>query len=155
MRMRFLSLALVVGVISLSPTGDVEACGPDFKPDVFVSTTSPDNLASFATGQLGILQAGYDSNEYAVAYRYLNGGKLSAAELRAYVSPAGVLTVPDSSNLTPAQIAAAQETQKQERIDSQPAGQWQLARAKDVDGVIQVDTQPSFPTRLSRQHCLR
>ncbi len=146
MRMRFLSLALVVGVISLSPTGDVEACGPDFKPDVFVSTTSPDNLASFATGQLGILQAGYDSNEYAVAYRYLNGGKLSAAELRAYVSPAGVLTVPDSSNLTPAQIAAAQETQKQERIDSQPAGQWQLARAKDVDGVIQVDTQPSFPT---------
>ncbi len=146
MRMRFLSFALVVAIILLSPAGDVDACGPDFEPDVFVSTTSPDNLASFATGQLGILQAGYDSNEYAVAYRYLNGGKLSAAELRAYVSPAGVLTVPDSSNLTPAQIDAAQEAQKQERIDSQPAGQWQLARANDVDGVIQVDTQPSFPT---------
>ncbi|MGB7267258.1 MAG: hypothetical protein WBC92_17205 [Terracidiphilus sp.] len=147
MRMRFLNLALVVAAILLSPIGNVEACGPDFEPDVFVSTNSPDNLASFATGQLGILQAGYDSNEYAVAFRYLNGGALSQAERQAYVpQPAPQQAAQDWRNLTPAQIAAAQEAQKQAVENAQPAGQWEVARAKQVNGVIQVDTQPAFPT---------
>ena len=48
-----------------------------------LSAHAPDDLAAFAKGQLGILQAGFDSNEYAVAFRYLNGGKLSAAERQA------------------------------------------------------------------------
>ena len=80
MRTRLLAVAALAAVVLLSPIGNVEACGPFFEDDIFVSTTSPDDTAAFAKGQLGILQAGYDSNEYAVAYRYLNGGKLSDAE---------------------------------------------------------------------------
>ncbi len=84
MKTRILILALLLAAALLAPVRNVEACGPFFEPDVFVSTTSPDDFAAFGKGQLGILQAGFDSNEYAVAYRYLNGGKLSAAELHAY-----------------------------------------------------------------------
>ena len=84
MRTRLLALAAFVVVVLLSPIGSVEACGPWFEDDVFVSTNSPDDTSAFAKGQLGILQAGFDSNEYAVAYRYLNGGKLSDAERAIY-----------------------------------------------------------------------
>ena len=84
MRTRLLAIATLVVVVLLSPIGNVEACGPWFEDDVFVSTAQPDDAPSFAGGQLGILQAGFDSSDYAVAYRYLNGGKLSDAERLAY-----------------------------------------------------------------------
>jgi hypothetical protein len=89
MRTRLLAVAALAAVVLLSPIGSVEACGPFFEDDIFVSTTSPDDTAAFAKGQLGILQAGYDSNEYAVAYRYLSGGKLSDAERVSYAPPIG------------------------------------------------------------------
>ena len=114
MRMRLLAIALFLMVILLSPIGSVEACGPWFEDDVFVSINTPDDLAAFAGGQLGILQAGYDSNDYAVAFRYLNGGKLSDAERNAYAPPAGPpQVVADYRNLSPQQIEAAQQAQKQ------------------------------------------
>jgi len=147
MRTRHFSFAAFVAVVLLFPTCDVEACGPFFEDDVFVSTTAPDDLASFAGGQLGILQAGFDSNEYAVAYRYLNGGKLSDAELKTYAPPAGPPQAPkDWSKLTPAQVAAAQEAEKQDREKAQPAGRWLLERAKYVPAGAQPAQEPAFPT---------
>ena len=80
---RIAAVAFVVAVL-LSPFSGVQACGPDFEPDVFVRMDSPDNIRDFAVGKLGILQRRFDSNEYAVAYRYLNGGKLSDAERLSY-----------------------------------------------------------------------
>src|ERR1700685_1737918 len=87
MRTRYVTLAVFAAAVLLSPIRYVEACGPFFEDDIFVNSTHPDDLASFSTGRLGILQAGFDSNEYAVAYRYLNGGELSDPERRAYVPP--------------------------------------------------------------------
>ena len=116
MRTRLLAVAAFAAAVFLSPIGNVEACGPFFEDDVFVNSTSPDDPASFSTGQLGILQAGFDSNEYAVAYRYLNGGKLSDAERVAYVPPICPPQIAgDWRNLTPAQIAAAQARKSRHR----------------------------------------
>src|SRR5579862_1767491 len=108
MKIRYIAVVVFAAAVILSPIRDVEACGPFFEEDVFVNNTQPDDLASFSTGQLGILQAGFDSNEYAVAYRYLNGGKLSAAELRAYSPPPELpQAAQDSRNPTPDQTATA------------------------------------------------
>ena len=88
MRSRYLFVAAFAAAVLLSPIRDVEACGPFFEDEVFVSNTNPDDLASFSKGQLGIFQARYDSDEYAVAWRYLNGGKLSAKEQSELKPPA-------------------------------------------------------------------
>jgi hypothetical protein len=146
-RTRYLGFAIFVAAVLLSPICDVEACGPGYEADVFVSTARPDDLASFAKGKLGILQAGFDSNEYAVAYRYLNGGKLSDAEREIYAPPIGPPQIgADWRNLTPAQIAAAQQAEKLARQNAQPAGQWLLARAKYVPASPPTAKEPSFPT---------
>ena len=147
MRTRLLALAAFVVVVLLSPIGSVEACGPWFEDDVFVSTNSPDDTSAFAKGRLGILQAGFDSNEYAVAYRYLNGGKLSDAERAIYAPPIGPpQIVGDWRNLTPAQMAAAQEAQKQTQENAQPFGQWLSARAKIIPENTSGEEKPFFPT---------
>jgi hypothetical protein len=112
----------------------VQACGPDFKPDVFVRIAQPDDQRLFAEGKLGILQTGYDSNEFAVAYRYLNGGTLSTEERAAYApSPE---PVKDWTKLSSEQIEAAQQAEK----TASPVGAWlktrkeALAVAGAVDG---------------------
>src|SRR5579863_2885294 len=119
MRSRFLGPAALAAAILLAPTGSVEACGPWFEPEVFVDQKIPDDLSAFAKGDLGILQSGFDSNEYAVAYRYLNGGRLSDAERSAYLPQAAI--VADTRHLNPDQIYEAQQAAERARIDQQPA----------------------------------
>jgi hypothetical protein len=147
MKTRILILALLLAALILAPVGNVEACGPFFEDEVFVSNTQPDDLAAFSKGQLGILQAGFDSNEYAVAYRYLNGGKLSAAELRAYPPPppSPLWPAQDWSKMTPTQVAAAQAAERQTQTNSQPAGIWLLARAKYLPPLASAVQAQSFP----------
>jgi hypothetical protein len=129
MRTKILIPALVLAAVLLAPVGNVEACGPWFEPEVFVDATVPDDLAAFAAGHLGIIQAGYDSNEYAVAYRYLNGGKLSASELSAYASPPlPPQQQPDWSKMSPDQIAEAAKAQQLAEESARPYGRWMLAR---------------------------
>ncbi len=147
MKTRLLAIAAVVAVVLLSPIGNVEACGPFFEDDVFVNTTTPDDIASFAGGQLGILQSRFDSNDYAVAYRYLNGGKLSDAERSVYaprVVPPQI--VGDYRSLTPAQIAAAQKTEKEAQENAQPFGQWLRDRAKYIPEGALGEQKPVFST---------
>jgi hypothetical protein len=147
MRTRLFAIAALVAVVLLSPIGNVEACGPFFEDDVFVSTTGPDDIAAFARGQLGILQAGFDSNEYAVAYRYLNGGKLSDAELAFYapaISRPQIVT--DYRNLSPEQIAAAQKAEKEAQENAQPFGQWLKERAQYIPEGAPGEQKPVFPT---------
>jgi hypothetical protein len=122
MKIRLRKVALVGAVTLVLPLVVVQACGPDFEPDVFVRTDHPDDLHAFAEGRLGILQARYDSNEYAVAYRYLNGGKLSVKEREAYApSPQ---TVKDWTGLNSHQLQVAQ----QEETAATPVGAWLAAR---------------------------
>ncbi len=93
MRSRYLFVAAFAAAVLLSPIRDVEACGPIFEDEVFVSDTNPDDLAAFSKGQLAIFQARFDSDEYAVAFRYLNGGKLSAKEQASSSRPVPIPTL--------------------------------------------------------------
>ena len=147
MKTRLLAIATLTAVVLLSPIGNVEACGPWFEPDVFVSTTSPDDLAAFAKGQLGILQAGFDSNEYAVAYRYLNGGKLSDAE-RAIYAPTIGLPKADSNNriLSPDEVYEAQEAERTRQQSAHPAARWLTERNKYLPATAPAEQKASFPT---------
>lgn len=106
----------------------VEACGPDFSPDVFVRTDSPGDAQAFAQGRLGILQTGYDSNDFAVAFRYLNGGRLSPREQQAYAPPQQPAV--DWTKLTPEQIQAAQAAQAKAEEESAPEYPWRQALAE-------------------------
>ncbi len=118
---------LSAGVIALLFSWvTVQACGPDFQPDVFVRATQPDDVHSFAEGKLGILQTGYDSNEFAVAYRYLAGGTLSAQERTAYAPPPQ--SVKDWTKFTSEQIQAAQQAEK----DASPVGAWLKVRKQSL-----------------------
>ncbi len=144
LRRRTLGLAVFALVALLSPTCSVEACGPWFEPEVFVDNKAPDDLATFAQGQLGILQAGFDSNEYAVAYRYLNGGKLSSAERAAYV-PQAAATI-DARRLNPDQLYDAQQAAQKAEQEKQPAQQWLVARAQYAPPLPAETQKTSFPT---------
>ena len=143
MRTRFAFLVLLLAAIALEPVGNVEACGPFFEPEVFVSNTIPDDLTAFANGKLGILQPGYDSNEYAVAYRYLNGGKLSANE-----QPAIKAAAPDLNSLTAEQWKAYEEAEKAAE-ESTPPKLWEKARAEYASAIPapdqQIGIEISFP----------
>ncbi len=108
----------VVAVLVLLPLFDVQACGPDFRADVFVRPLRPDNAADFARGELGLLQPTYFRRDLVVAYRYLSGGKLSAQEAAAYASPSVVLT-PEQEQLRQAREEAAL-----------PVNLWIAARAR-------------------------
>ncbi len=128
MKLRRFASAAFISVVLLSPFNGVQACGPDFEPDVFVRIDSPDNVGVFALGKLGILQRRFDSNEYAVAWRYLKGGKLSSAERASYMSPT---TSKDSKFWqmdTADQVYMAQW--ERDRMNQQPSGHWLLERAK-------------------------
>lgn len=124
------AVAGVVVAVSLLAWKGVVACGPDFEADVFVNRAAPDNRAAFANGELGLLEPGFDSTDYAVAFRYLNGGRLSAEELRAYAPPAE--PVKDWSKLSPEQVAAAQQAQREAERKASAPDQWLDVQAKYV-----------------------
>ncbi len=75
---------LPVLILFVLPFVTVQACGPDFYPDVFVHQIHPDKPADYAAGKLGVLLPTYPRLDLAVAYRYLNGGTLSAEEQTVY-----------------------------------------------------------------------
>jgi len=83
----------------------VFACGPFFEPEVFVPDR-PDNMQTYATGKLGIVQPDYWRADKIVAYRYLIGGHLSKEEQLAYAPPP---TTPSSYPSWEAEQKALQE----------------------------------------------
>jgi hypothetical protein len=135
MKLRRIAFVAFVVAVLLSPFSGVQACGPDFEPDEFVRTDSPDDPGAFALGKLGILQRRFDSNEYAVAYRYLNAGKLSEAE-RLRIDP------PVHGGLvSPAEWKALHEAER----DANPPNAWLLARAKYVSDPPPVPLEQVLP----------
>lgn len=81
---KFSSIASLI-LFVVFPFVYVQACGPDFSPDVFVHQIHPDQPREYAAGKLGVLLSTYPRADLTVAYRYLNGGKLSPTEQKGYV----------------------------------------------------------------------
>jgi len=146
MRSRLLAALAFVSAVLMLPLHIVDACGPWFEPDVFVKTTFPDDLAAFARGQLGVLQAGFDSNEYAVAYRYLNAGKLSADELRSYAPTEQPRAGEGGRLLSPDEVFEAQQAEIKAHQAAQAPKLWLSERSKYVTDAAAADQKPSFPT---------
>ncbi len=151
MKSRRIALLAFVAAVMLSPVFNVEACGPFFEAEVFVNRSAPDDPIAFSQGHLGILQDHFDSSDYAVAYRYLIGGKLSAGERNAYAPPPVVQpgAALDYRHMTPDQIHTAQEAQKQEATNREPAGHWLLERARYLPPADLAASPVKFPTDYS------
>lgn len=115
-------------VFALLAVLSVQACGPDFAPDVFVRRDRPDDARAFGLGSLGILQTGYSSKDYAVAWRYLNGGKLSPGEQRVYAPPQPPAV--DWRTMTQAQMNAQEQAEEKAYQESLPEAPWTEALVK-------------------------
>jgi hypothetical protein len=141
-RRRTVAIAAFTLAALLSPTGRVDACGPFFESEVFIRNTIPDNLATFVKGQLGLIQPGFDSNEYAVAFRYLNGGTLDTAE-QAALKP----IAPNPEFETLEQWKAQEATEKAVQ-DTVPPNLWHNERATFITNSAQAGNQAN--DRLNR-----
>ncbi|WP_058188413.1 hypothetical protein [Terracidiphilus gabretensis] len=140
-RRRTLAIAAFTLAALLSPNGRVEACGPFFEPEVFIRNTMPDNLAAFAKGQLGIIQPGFDSDEYAIAYRYLNGGTLDAKEQS--------VVKPSPHEATDEEYTAQEEADKTAAAEL-PPNQWRKARNEILPASAPAHPiDPSQPDRFT------
>jgi len=109
-----------------------QACGPDFYPDVFVRKMRPDKPKEFAAGKLGILLPTYPRMDLTVAFRYLNGGTLSAAEQAGY-QPTYTYADPEWQQ----QWDAAQ----QPKSGDDPATIWQSTRNRYAEPAPKVDQE--------------
>jgi hypothetical protein len=109
-----------------------QACGPDFFPDVFVRKLRPDVPKDFAAGKLGILLASYPRAHLAVAYRYLNGGTLSAEEQAGYQP---LDTYLEELRQDEEKISKSYWNQQEaaEKLAHQPIEDWRTERAKYAD----------------------
>ena len=123
---RLLSLLPLIVAIAL-PFLPVQACGPDFFPDVFVRNLHPDHPMDYAAGKLGVLRSTYPRLDLTVAYRYLNGGALTAEEQTAYKPTESYA---ENERELDAEYAkeSANSTQYAEPLG--PADQWLKARAQ-------------------------
>jgi hypothetical protein len=75
--LRTLSVGLILSAMALPAF----SCGPFFDDSCFTFTLHPDlPLKMFASGKLGLVQPTYARSYLVVAYRYLKGEPLSAAE---------------------------------------------------------------------------
>jgi len=132
--MKRIVIAAVV-VLIVMPFATVQACGPDFAPDVFVRKMRPDNPKEFAAGKLGVLLPTYPRMDLAVAFRYLNGGSLNVTEQRGYK--------PTYSYLEPEWEKSWDERNSSDGND--PVKDWQSIHARYAGSGPSVDQQRSVP----------
>jgi hypothetical protein len=81
-KMRLLPL-LALGVMIFTQPESVESCGPFKEVTAFVNPENPDSITGFLQGKLQIVLPGFRRKYLFVAYRYLSGKPLSAAEAKA------------------------------------------------------------------------
>ena len=134
---RLLSLAPFV-VLAVFPFAAVQACGPDFFPDVFVHDMHPDRPKDYAAGKLGVLLSTYPRADLAVAYRYLIGGRLTAQEQRGYKPTSSIAETISGFDEEDTESAASQPWYVEPRG---PADGWLKARgqiAPPIPGIHDV-----------------
>lgn len=113
MRRVFVGVALA-GCMLLP--ANIFSCGPFFEEPVFVTTSAPDSPARYVRGELGIVQPTYSTAYLVIAYRYLTGVPLTAAEQKQYLGPCGIPCI-----VSPSEFA---------QLNGNPAlREWQQARA--------------------------
>ena len=126
------AFSLVLGSVVV-----LEACGPDFEPDIFVPAHRPVVPQDFAKSELGVLQPGYFIAEKVVAFRYLSGGTLDQEEQR-QLKPVAAPGVGYDDTSDAAWQAAANAPTTQDR--------WKTARAAYGSGVQVARVDPdSYP----------
>lgn len=118
-----LTLVAIVTLIA-APLLVVDACGPDFEPDVFTPQRTPHLPARYAQGHLGILQPRYFIAEKVAAYRYLSGGSLDNNEQKVWT---GAPNPPEQSK-----VVSPERYQKEQKEAeaARPVNQWNAARAQ-------------------------
>jgi hypothetical protein len=81
-----MALRIVIVLLILAIPLELPGCGPFLPEAVFHLRVSPEAPKDFARGNLGILQPTYERLYQVIAYRYLSGVGLNAAEQQA-ISP--------------------------------------------------------------------
>jgi len=76
-------LATISSALLLMPPPIARACGPDFSLPTYTNFSEPDDNATFARGNLGIVQTGYWHLYLFEAYRNLSGKPFTKDELAA------------------------------------------------------------------------
>jgi hypothetical protein len=132
------SLVFVLISISGFALVTVQACGPDFSPDVFVRTLQPDKPAKFAAGELGVVLPTYPRTDLTVAYWYLHGGRPDQMVEAAY-SPTYSMGDPEWESQWDAQNAAQQ-------AGDDPAAKWKKLRDQYAASVPVVQPQKTDAT---------
>ena len=128
------ALLLVVGSVVV-----MQACGPDFEPDVFVPAHRPVVPRNFAKSELGVLQPGYFIAEKIVAFRYLNGGTLNEDEQR-QLEP---VAAPFGEGYDDVTVEASQTAAKIPTAEDR----WNTARGAFGSGAAVVRVEPDlYPT---------
>jgi len=123
----FLASLLTSGLV---PFIAVQACGPDFSPDVFVHLMHPDHPAQFAAGKLGILLLTYPRADLTIAYRYLSGGTLSPEEQSGYKPTLSVMEQARADDAADAPQAEAANNGSPPAEPPDPADVWRKAHAR-------------------------
>ena len=75
------ALLVVVSIGFAVAPANVESCGPFIPEAIFTAPAPFEPRKSFAHGQLGVIQVGFDPAALAIAYRYLTGLDLNQAEV--------------------------------------------------------------------------
>ena len=130
---RHVVIACVVAS-AMMPLFLAEACGPDFEPDVFVRKMRPDLPREYATGKPGILLPTFPRTDLVVAFRFLNGGELSATEQQAYQ--------PTYSDADP-EWQQRWNMQQKEREQHDPLATWKSERMQYGGPVQAVNAERS------------
>jgi Tetratricopeptide repeat len=93
-----MALRLLIAILILAVPAELPGCGPNLPVALFHYTGYPEAPADFAHGQLGILPPTYERLYQVMAYRWLSGVGLNAAEQKAVLpDPEPVTDAPAAS----------------------------------------------------------
>jgi hypothetical protein len=81
------ALRILVALLILAVPLELPGCGPFLPEALFYLKGMPEAPSDFALGQLGIVQPSYERLYKVIAYRYLSGIGLNAAEQQAVLPP--------------------------------------------------------------------
>jgi hypothetical protein len=124
-KIRNAALLLVICAGLLSNPPDLSSCGPWLPTAAFSFWKMPEDAAGrFARGQLGILQPGFPRFYLIIAYRYLTGVGLNAAERTALFGPE---TVPVGATPPSADSVSPSAGQPPDGVE-----EWRKARARVI-----------------------
>ena len=144
-RMKTRRVALSAFALFLLGLVTAQACGPEFFPDVCVRKMRPDVPKEFSAGKLGILLPTYPRADLAVAYRYLNGGSLTAEEQAAYEPSSFNEDLWEEDSKDAQEDWKAQE--EAEKLAHQPIEDWRTERAKYAADQAAVEQNRSLQVK--------